>query len=389
MERYLSNNCTPSEAEELMQLVLVQENEPSIKSLIEQYITKLPGEPEAKEYQLSAIRSQKIYDEILKYQKDVSTVLKMQPRQPSYKKWIWSAAAILIITIGAYSYLQPRHNILDVKVAQTEIIKDIHPPAGTKATILLANGQRIVLDSVNAGTIAMQGNIHIKKAAAEQIVYNGKPGGEMQYNTLTVPRGGKVINITLSDGSRIWLNSASSLRYPVSFYDNERKVELTGEAYFEVAKDPGRKFIVTHNNVATEVLGTHFNIKSYSDEPDVKITLLEGSVRVVKNSESKVLKPGEQAKVSSDIKMADDVDLEEVMAWKNGYFQFAGAGIEDVMRQVSRWYDVEVAYEGKPKEQHFRGGIAKDVDVSSVFKMLETTGAVHFRIEGRRIIVMP
>lgn len=389
LERYLSNNCTPSETEELMQLMLIQENEPEIKSLIERYIEKLPGEPEAKEYRLSAVRSQKIYDEILTYQKDVSTILEMQPRQSSYKKWMWSAAAIVVMAIGIYSYLQPGNNIPDVKVTQTEITKDINPPTGSHATILLANGQHIILDSVNAGAIAMQGNIQIKKAGAEQIVYNGKPGGEMQYNTLTVPRGGKVINITLSDGSRIWLNSASSLRYPVAFYANERKVELTGEAYFEVAKDPGRKFIVTHNNIATEVLGTHFNINSYSDEPDVKITLLEGSVRIVKNNESKILKPGEQAKVSSDIRMADDVDLEEVMAWKNGYFQFAGAGIEDVMRQVSRWYDVEVTYEGKPKEQHFRGGIAKDVEVSSVFKMLETTGAVHFRIEGRRIVVMP
>jgi len=386
LERYLSDNCTASEEEELMQIILVRENESTIKSLIDQYIEKLPDEPKAKEYTLPALRSQIIYDEILMQKKAVSIVLKTRPRQFSNKKWIWSAAAILILVIGIYSYLQIQNNTLTVKVAQTDI-KDINPPAGTNATIFLANGQRIVLDSVNAGAIAMQGNTQIKKTGSGQIVYNGKAGGGLQYNTLTIPRGGKVINITLSDGSRVWLNSESSLRYPVTFNDNERNVELTGEAYFEVAKDQHKKFVVTHNNVVTEVLGTHFNVNTYVDEEDIKVTLLEGSVKVNNGAGSNILKPGQQASISACININNNVNLDQVVAWKEGEFSFGEATpIRSVMNRVARWYDIEVEFEDNV-DGRVGGTISRDIPVSKLLKMLKMTGVFEFKIVGKKVIV--
>jgi transmembrane sensor len=386
LERYLSNNCTPSEEEELMQLVLDPENEHAVNNLIEKYIATLPEQPEAKEFKVSAARSQLIFDEILKQQRDVSPVLKMQPRQSSYKKWIWAAAAIFIAVIGVYSYLQTQSNSQHDKVVQT-VIKDIAPPAGTNATILLANGQRIVLDSVNTGAIATQGNTLIKKEEEGQIVYNGKVGEEIQYNTLTIPRGGKVISITLSDGTRVWLNSESSLRYPVTFHNYERKVELTGEAYFEVTKDPGKKFIVAHNNVMTEVLGTHFNVNTYADEKDIKVTLLEGAVKVKKGTNSHILKPGQQASVAEGITINDNVNLDQVVAWKEGKFSFGEATpIRVVMNQLARWYDIEVEFEGNV-EGRPGGTISRNLPVSKVLKMLKMTGVFEFRIVGKKVIV--
>jgi ferric-dicitrate binding protein FerR (iron transport regulator) len=192
--------------------------------------------------------------------------------------------------------------------------------------------------------------------------------------------------MTLSDGSKVWLNAGSSVRFPVAFTGNERKVSITGEAYFEVAHDARKPFIVKdiNRNAEVQVFGTHFNVNAYDDEPTINVTLLEGSVKV----NNTMIKPGQQAQVGNGVKVASNVDFDEVMAWKNGRFQFEGAGIEEVMRQVARWYDVEVIYENKPLNQHFRGGISREVEASKLFKMLEMTEAVHFRIEGKKVYVI-
>jgi ferric-dicitrate binding protein FerR (iron transport regulator) len=210
------------------------------------------------------------------------------------------------------------------------------------------------------------------------------------YNTISTPKGGQY-QVTLSDGSKVWLNAASSLRFPATFSGKERKVELTGEGYFEVAHNKKMPFHVTVNDLDVEVLGTHFNINAYADESAIKTTLLEGSVKVVKGNETKIIEPGEQASVTTsedEINVKQQVDLEQVVAWKNGIFQFERADIESVMRQISRWYDIDVDYHGRVSE-HFGGTISRDVNISDVLKMLEMTGGVNFKIDGKKVIVMP
>jgi len=313
--------------------------------------------------------------------------------------WRVAAAAIGIITIVGLGYLFiPKNNKQEAQsISQKHLpATDVSAPKSSRAMITLANGDKVFLDSINKGQLALEENVKVVKLATGEVVYqneNGEALKETRYNTLFNPKGSKVATIVLSDGTRAWLNAGSSLTYPVSFIDNDRKVSVSGEVYFEVtsllAEGKKRPFLVQTHSATIEVLGTHFNVNSYEDEPEAKITLLEGAVRIRRNNESKLLKPGEQAQISSTIKVTDDIDEEEVMAWKNGFFQFAGADVDEVMRQLARWYDVEIVYEGKPAEQHFRGGISRDVEVSKVFEMLETTGAVRFRIEGKRIIVMP
>jgi ferric-dicitrate binding protein FerR (iron transport regulator) len=211
----------------------------------------------------------------------------------------------------------------------------------------------------------------------------------VDYNTLSNPRGSKVISLTLSDGTRVWLNAGSSLRYPASFASSavNREVKITGEAYFEVAHDASKPFIVSKNDVSVTVLGTHFNVNAYDDESDIKITLLEGSVRVNKGSNTGLLKPGQQAQVSSSVKVLNNTDVEQVMAWKNGKFSFNGSDIKTVMRELARWYDVNVEYKDEIKETFFVK-LDRNTNMSNVFRILQTTGAVHFKIEGKKVTVM-
>ena len=241
--------------------------------------------------------------------------------------------------------------------------------------------------------IAHQGNVRIIKKPNGEISYTGNAAKEVTYNTLNVPRGSKPLGLTLSDGSQVWLNVGSSLTYPTAFTGKERKVRITGEAYFEIAHNANMPFIVQHNDVMVSVLGTHFNVNTYEDEADERITLLQGLVQVSKNSLSQLLKPGQQAKINhnetNEIKVLDDVNVDEVMAWKEGKFKFGeNTDIGTIMRQISRWYDVDIVYKGSIN-QRFWGSISKDVNVSRVLKILEATGGVKFKVEGNKIIVMP
>jgi ferric-dicitrate binding protein FerR (iron transport regulator) len=211
------------------------------------------------------------------------------------------------------------------------------------------------------------------------------------YNTITTANGNQY-QLILTDGSKVWLNAASSIRFPTSFTGNERKVEITGEVYFEVAKDPIKPFKVDFKNKEgeineIEVLGTHFNVNAYADEPDMKTTLLEGSVKIKAANKIQMLTPGQQASITSGgIEVKRNVDIEHVMAWKNGYFLFDNTDIYTLMRQVSRWYNVDVKYEGRITEDGFSGKILRDVPLSKFIKVLELND-VKVRTEGREIIV--
>jgi ferric-dicitrate binding protein FerR (iron transport regulator) len=192
----------------------------------------------------------------------------------------------------------------------------------------------------------------------------------------------------LADGTKVWLNAASSLRFPAAFAGKERIVELNGEGYFEVAKNASMPFHVRVHDMDVQVLGTHFNINAYTDETAMRTTLLEGSVQVSQGEQTQLLTPGQQAAASQNgqIQLADGVDVEEVMAWKNGMFQFQGADLETILRQAARWYDIDVEYKQRISDR-FSGQISKNVNLSQLLKILELTGKVHFEIEGRKIIV--
>ncbi len=315
------------------------------------------------------------------------------------KKWYWLGAASVTALLGLGIFLYTHnHQPAGTDIVVTNHKNDVPAPDKSLATVTLANGTVVYLDSSGNGQLAQQGNIQIIKLANGQIVYHlsaaqaGTANGKIikeQYNTLTNPRGSRVIDMQLADGSHVWLNAGSSVTYPVAFTGNERRVELKGEGYFEVARNDAKKFVVTANGTTTEVLGTHFNVNAYDDEVATKITLLEGAVKVSKGSASKFIQPGQQAAIQhSSFIIHHSIDTEQVMAWKNGWFEFEKVAINRIMQQVSRWYNLDVVYRGQPGPQTFSGRISKELPLSSVLQSLEANGnGVKFSVEGRKLIV--
>ncbi len=320
---------------------------------------------------------------------------KMAPEKltiPLYKRYFGkiAIAASVFLTLGIGSYLIFSTNWNQNEIAESTNnagFNDVTAPKSTKAMITLTNGETVLLDSVMSGKLATQGNVNVVKTADGQIVYEGT-STVAEYNTFTNPRGSIVQQLTLSDGTKVWLNSESSLRYPTAFTGPERRVEITGEAYFEVAHNAAKPFIVKDisRNAQVQVLGTHFNINTYSDEMAMKVTLLEGSVNVVKGNAAGLLKPGQQAQVTATVKIVNIVDIDAVMAWKNGFFHFGNTNIQDLMKQLARWYDVEIVFEGKIPARQFGGEISKEENLLQVLKILNES-KVSCRIEGKKLII--
>ncbi|EHQ28746.1 FecR family protein [Mucilaginibacter paludis] len=313
--------------------------------------------------------------------------------RPYRAKRLWprvAAAASIVLCLSAGIYLL----IHNRKTAELELSQkyDISP-GGNKAMLTLSNGQKIILNGAKNGRLAIQRNVSINKTADGSLTYAAAaPEAEVTYNTLTTPRGGQY-QLTLADGTRVWLNAASSITYPVAFNTHERKVVITGEAYLEVVHHYGRPFRVTANGQTIEDLGTHFNINAYSDDPNNKTTLLEGSIKVIKNGRSALLQPGQQAVIennvgTTDIKITKPVDIAETIAWRNGQTSFTNADIKTVMRMVSRWYDVDVTYQGKMPDQLYTGAISRNANLSGLLKILALND-IHFELQGRKIIVKP
>jgi transmembrane sensor len=302
-----------------------------------------------------------------------------------------AVAIIIIISLGLYVY-KAKDVITMPAMVRVRHMNDV-APGGNKAVLTLANGSTVILDNAKNGTLANQGSISIRKLEDGQLTYDASKlqtatqnSQLTAYNTVSTPRGGEY-QVVLPDGTRVWLNAASSLRFPVSFSASERKVELKGEAYFEVAKDITKPFHVAVNGTQVEVLGTHFNIMAYEDENSIKTTLLEGSVKISKGERSEIIKPGQQAIVNENIKVAM-VDTENVVAWKNGLTVFRNADIKSIMRQISRWYDVEVVYNGEVPDRLFTGKIPRNANISKIFRVLELNN-IHFKVENKKITVIP
>ncbi|MBE0673099.1 MAG: FecR domain-containing protein [Bacteroidales bacterium] len=261
-------------------------------------------------------------------------------------------------------------------------------PGGEKATLTLADGSTVALDTAANGLLATQGKTNIVKLSDGRIFYTraGRETSRIQYNTITTPRGGEY-NVTLPDSSRVWLNAESSIRFPVNFTDHERKVEITGEVYFEVEKMTDRPFRVSTGNTVVEVLGTSFNVRAYPDESSTATTLVEGSVKVITAGDERHIAPGQRAASDSNgLITVEDVDIEEITAWKNGIFLFNSESIDEIMNQIGRWYNVKIEFKGDPVNKTFSGIVSRKSNVSQVLSLMEPYG-IKFKITDEMIIV--
>lgn len=305
-----------------------------------------------------------------------------------------AASVLLCLSVGGYFLL---HKQPQQQIAQNQPQYHDIPSGGNKAVLTLASGKQIILTDAKNGKLVEQGNTVINKTQDGQVVYSASKasrqvsGGDLKgtiaYNTMATPRGGQY-HLTLSDGTNVWLNAASSIKYPTAFTGNDRQVEITGEAYFEVAHNAAKPFSVISNGQTVEVLGTHFNINAYADEPAIKTTLLEGSVKFNAGSHQGLLYPGQQSvfNTTTAALTVQLVDVSQVIAWKNGFFEFDNIDLATLMRQISRWYDVDIIYQNIDNKSLFGGGISRKLNLSQVLHLLETN-KLHFKIEGRKVIV--
>ncbi|MBB5396681.1 FecR family protein [Mucilaginibacter sp. AK015] len=295
-----------------------------------------------------------------------------------------AASIIIACSVGGYFVLHQTLSPQQVVQLKPGTFKNDALP-GNKAILTLGNGQQIVVSAAKNGTIAQQGSTSISKTANGGIVYAASNNDQpLTYNTYTVPRGGGKHAITLADGTLAVLDAASSIRYPAAFSGKDRKVEVTGQVYFEVVHNAAKPFFVLAKGQTIEDIGTHFNVNAFDDEPGLKTTLLEGSIKVA----GKLLKPGQQAvQLDGKLNILNDVNTQEVVAWKNDLFLFTNnTTLPTIMKQISRWYDLEVVYQGSGRPYHFGGDMPRTSKLSDVLKILAYSG-VQFSVDGKKIIV--
>ena len=373
LQKYQSGNCTSSE-----------------NDLIENWYDQLieTGECQWSDDEKDMIQKmleRRIFKQINQKQKIIKSPVLLIHR------YSWWVAASVILILGTFSYFHFNKTAKERQTANV-LFSDIKVAETNRAMITLTNGQKIFLDSVGNGVIGVQGNVNLVKIADGKIAYqqgNGEESGRIEYNTLINPRGSKIMNLTLVDGSKVWLNAGSALTYPVAFIGNEREVSISGEGYFEIEHDALKQFTVHKGGIKIQVLGTHFNVNAFKDDgQDLMVTLLEGSVKINNGHAIGLLKPGQQAKVNKEVEILNEVDLNAVIAWKNGYFQFDHASLQNVLKQISRCYDIQVMYEGTNQPREFIGEIQRDLSLAEVIKILEKN-KVRFKIEGRKLVVLP
>ena len=306
--------------------------------------------------------------------------------------YLYAAAAVVLafLTVGGYRLL---HEPTPQKIVVRNKINDLKP-GENKATLTLANGQKIVLTKNLVGQLSRQGNMNVSMNANGTVAYTAAADGQTKnastaYNTLTTKKG-EQFPLILADGTQVILDAASSITFPVSFTGKQRLVSITGQAYFKVVHNERQPFQVSVKGQTIRDIGTEFNINAYDDEGIVKTTLLEGSVKVAKAGESVVLIPGQQSQVTdnSSTIVVKNADIQSVVAWKNGLFEYNNASIQEVMRQIARWYNVDIEYEGTVPQREFSGKMQRDLNASQVLDLLSFT-RIHFKIEGKKIIVTP
>jgi transmembrane sensor len=304
------------------------------------------------------------------------------------------AAVSIGVAIIAGLYLYKSQNATDTAIAQKSTANKYDAEPGiNKATLTLADGSKLELNSAKVGVLAKAGHISVEKTKDGQLIYLIAPSKSadantpIAFNAINTPVGGQY-QVILPDGTKVWLNAASSLKYPTLFKGGQRTVELTGEAYFEVTKNAAMPFYVKANNMQVKVLGTHFNIMAYDNEPAIKTTLLEGSVQLSSGFVNNTLKPGQQGMLKNGRITVSDVDADHAIAWKKGYFEFNRSGIHEIMNQLARWYDIEIVYEGIIPDDEFVGKIERGAKLSQVLKILRLS-KIHFTLENKKLTVTP
>ena len=397
LNRFLNNECSSSEKEEVEAWLLNTENDQLITDFMKTTWATDPTFSEdftVSETEINRVRSliqQRISLDALKDNKETNEAVVI----PFTKRKVWRiavAASILIAFLSSAYFLflnrNSNSNLVNAEKKVTNKVTDIAPPKNTNAVLTLANGQKILLDTSNSGLLATQGSVNVMKGTNGEIVYKGDATNIMSYNTLSLPKGSKPIHLFLADGSLVWLNAASSITFPTAFVGSERKVTITGEAYFEVVHNASKPFYVSYNDMTVKVLGTHFNVNAYEDEADLKVTLLVGKVAVSKGKNIAILKPGEQAAITEgSIGINNAIDLDEVMAWKNGQFYFKGTDLKTIMHQLENYYNVQVVFKDEVNYE-FYAKMDRNINVSEFLQKLELTNLVHFKIEGSKITVM-
>jgi ferric-dicitrate binding protein FerR (iron transport regulator) len=400
LKQYANDEASREEVEEMFEWMRLAGSEEVLKSMIaEEWLEEgdiVPGEQDWEKI-WAVVRACTV----------AGTMAGRRSRLFSMARAGVAAAVVLMLGGGVvYWVTGKRRAVAPGPVANNRYKNDV-APGGNKAVLTLANGSTIVLDSAQDGTLAQQGTTKIIKLDGGALAYHAATGLKGQttgqtteqtgYNTIATPRGGQY-RIILPDGSKVWLNAASSLRFPAAFTGIERTVELTGEAYFEIVKNAEKPFHVKvpsggmgGEDMDVEVLGTSFNVMAYTNEEKMHTTLLEGKVKVKQGARAENLSPGRQAIVdqATHAMVVADGNIDQAVAWKDGLFRFKETDIRELMRQVERWYDVDVVYRTTRGDQDFTGVVSRNKNVSTLLQMLELTGTVHFKIEGKRIIVLP
>lgn len=374
LQRYTSRTCTRQELEELFAYIAQTPDDPTLHGFMEDIYRDLPSTEVLPEVDLDSV-----YRNII----TPAPVKRIFPL-----RYAAAAAVLLALAVLAFLWLRPG----TVLKTAAPLAQQDHPgitPGSNKAVLTLPDGTTIPLDSAGQQVINA-GNTSISRRNGQLVYSESGTDAHVLYHTLSTPRGGQ-FRLTLPDGTRVWLNSASSLRYPTAFNDKDRSVELRGQGYFEVAPNAARPFKVKVNAMEVQVLGTGFDIMAYGDEATVNTTLVEGSVQVREGNNSRLLKPGQQAVLNQDSNTltVQEADIQKIIAWKNGLFVFNNMTLAAILREVSRWYDVEIVYTVTPSAELYGGGISRSLQLSGVLDLLEANGFNHFRIEGRKVIVLP
>lgn len=367
LQRYTDKTCTKEELEELFVFISAAENDETLHRFMEDEFHRFRADEP-----LPEVDTESVYANIIQKEQTKTRRLFTLPKV--------AAAAAIVIGLASLWWAQTNKTTTVKQTAQKEIIL----PGSNKAVLTLADGSTVTLDSAGNQVIS-RGGTKISQQNG-QLLYSGKAAEG--YNKLSTPRGGQ-FRVVLPDGTKVWLNSASSLRYPTAFTGKERIVELEGQGYFEVAQNAAQPFKVKANDMEVQVLGTHFDIMAYADENTVNTTLLEGAVQVKEGNETRLLKPGQQAILKSHAFTVQEADVRKVLAWKNGLFVFNNMALPAILREVARWYDVEIVYETTPSTELYGGGIARNLNLSNVLTLLEGNGFNRFRVEGRKVIVLP
>ncbi|MCD0488185.1 DUF4974 domain-containing protein [Pedobacter sp. MC2016-14] len=390
LEAYTSHNIGADELEELTEYISNSSSmDAELTELMRQFWAAMPEDAEME------VPGEAVFENISKHPR----FLKPEAKVITFYKWnnLLKYAAVLVLLLSAALLVYRPH--FGSSAESTRYVKTVIPskeikPGVKKAVLTLSDGSEVILQDAGKGTLAHQGNARLEQNNG-QLLYkdHSAAGHDLQLsmqNKITTPKGGEY-QLVLSDGTAIWLNTGSSISYPVAFAGTERRVKITGEVYFEVAKNAKMPFIVEANGTEVKVLGTHFNVSAYADDREVRTTLVEGSVKVSKNGQQALLKPDQEARAINGTNRisVQNVDATEALAWKNGTFLFNNEDIKTVMKVVSRWYDIDVTYKGDLANKTFGGTISRFESFEKLLKTLELTGAIHFKIEGRRVIVMP